>query len=166
MSKLYVEQISVDAKLPVKTTTDAACYDLHAYLSGRTVKYWAFDENECLIHRFFSSAWVLSPGERALIPTGLKMCCDPGYRIAIYPRSGLAVKQGLSLINCVGIIDADYRDEVMIAVVNHSNCEIIINHGDRLAQLAIEPVLNIDMQVGTLPDTDSNRDGGFGSSGV
>ena len=166
MSKLYVEQISVDAKLPVKATIHAACYDLHAYLSGRTIKYWDVDTNEGSAHRLVSSAWILEPGERALIPTGLKMCCDPGYRIAIYPRSGLAVKQGLSLINCVGIVDADYRDEVMIAVVNHSNCEIIINHGDRIAQLAIEPVLNIDMRVGTLPDTDSNRDGGFGSSGV
>lgn len=140
MPNLYVEG---DGIVPTRGTTGAACYDVYAKL----------DE----------PAW-LAPGMRMLIPTGLKMCCDPGYFIALYPRSGLAVKQGLSLINCVGIIDADYRDYVMVPVINHGAITVQINNTDRIAQLMIQPVLPIEIVQG-LPPTDSDRRGGFGSTG-
>lgn len=169
MTNLYLEPISESAKEPEQKTRDAACYDVYADTCDRdvivyssrnikTVQESQFDLND-------NMDIVLQPGERALIPTGWRMCCDPGYRIAIYPRSGLAVKFGMSLITCVGVIDADYRDEVMVTLTNFSSLPVSVHHGDRIAQLAVERVEPVSLVVGTLPATESDRNGGFGSTG-
>lgn len=159
---LYLEQISSEATEPLRATDGSACYDLSADLIMRDIKVWGIGDGTISV----DDELYLSPGERALIPTGWKMCCDQGYRIAIYPRSGLSIKHGISLINCVGVIDSDYRDEVMLTVVNHGKKKFKIKHGDRLAQFAVEPVQLVRREIGKLPPTQSNRDGGFGSTGV
>jgi len=164
MPKLYLEKTRTDAIVPAKATDDAACYDIHADLMGRKIKSYLSGSVIFGDPTIKNGILKLTPGERALVPTGWKMCCDPGWKIEIAPRSGNAIKKGLSLINCIGIIDSDYRDEVMLLIVNHSDWPVEVNHGERIAQLSLEKVNDIEMLIGLLPDTDSNRDGGMGST--
>lgn len=109
---------------------------------------------------------TLSPGERALIPTGLSFEIPEGFEIQARPRSGLAIKNGISLVNTPGTIDADYRGEVKIIVINHGNEPFVINDQDRIAQLVLCPVYQAEFLVAdSLSDTQRGA-GGFGSTGV
>ncbi|MFH5883863.1 dUTP diphosphatase [Halalkalibaculum sp. DA3122] len=110
--------------------------------------------------------FTLEPGERALIPTGLQMALPAGYEAQIRPRSGLAYRNGITMLNTPGTIDADYRGEVKVLAINHGEEAFTINHGDRIAQMVIAPIRQLPVEeVGTLPDTERG-DGGFGSTGV
>lgn len=108
----------------------------------------------------------LSAGERALIPTGMKFEIPQGFEIQIRPRSGLALKNGVTQVNSPGTIDSDYRGEVGILLINHGNEPFHVRHGMRIAQLvfATAPQCNIE-EVQTLSDTTRGA-GGFGSTGV
>lgn len=109
----------------------------------------------------------LEPGSRALIPTGLYMAIPNGYEIQLRPRSGLAIKEGISLINCTGTIDADFRNEVCVPIVNHSNKVVCIEDGERICQGILNKVEQIEWDevnsVKELGTTD--RKGGFGHTG-
>ncbi|HKK47052.1 MAG TPA: dUTP diphosphatase [Balneolaceae bacterium] len=108
----------------------------------------------------------LKPGKRKLIPTGLKMALPKGYEAQIRPRSGLAYRNGVTMLNTPGTIDADYRGELKVLAVNLGDESFIINHGDRLAQMVIAPVIQAEVrEVDTLSETERG-DGGFGSTGV
>jgi dUTP pyrophosphatase len=107
----------------------------------------------------------LKPLERKLIPTGFKMELPKGYEAQIRPRSGMSIKHGITLINCVGTIDEDYRGEVCIPIVNISNEEFTINNGDRIAQMVIAPVTKANIIVTTELSDTSRGEGGFGSTG-
>jgi dUTP pyrophosphatase len=107
---------------------------------------------------------VLRPGERRLVPTGLAVAIPPGYEGQVRPRSGLALRDGLTLLNAPGTIDADYRGEVQVLVVNLGGAPVRICRGDRVAQLVIAPVAHADWaEVAELPPT-SRGTGGFGST--
>lgn len=109
---------------------------------------------------------VIAPGERTLLPTGLAMEIPPGYEGQVRPRSGLALKQGIALVNAPGTIDADYRGEIGIIVINHGQEPVEIMPGDRVAQLIIAPVSRAELvEVDALQDTARNA-GGFGHTGV
>ena len=108
---------------------------------------------------------TLQPRERVLIPTGFKMQCPENMSIDFVPRSGIAWKEGVSVINTPGVIDCDYPDECYVALVNHSNKAYTIKHGDRVAQMRLVPVLDTELIEAELPEVNSNRTGGFGSSG-
>lgn len=109
---------------------------------------------------------VLKPLERALIPTGIKIELPRGYEAQIRPRSGLAIKSGITLSNCVGTIDEDYRGEVCVGLINLSSEEFTVKRGDRIAQMLIAPVVRANIQVlGELSAT-ARGTGGFGSTGV
>ncbi len=109
---------------------------------------------------------VLAPMGRALIATGLAMALPAGYEAQIRPRSGLAYKHGISVVNSPGTIDADYRGEVKILLINHSDKAFTIERGDRIAQMVIAPVTQADfIVVDTLSDT-ARGSGGYGSTGV
>ncbi|WP_103665765.1 dUTP diphosphatase [Gracilimonas amylolytica] len=109
---------------------------------------------------------ILKPGERKLIPTGLQMALPEGFEAQIRPRSGLAIRNGITMLNSPGTIDADYRGEVKVIAINHSEEEFEINHGDRIAQMVIAPVTQFPVvEVDELDETDRG-DGGFGSTGV
>lgn len=109
---------------------------------------------------------VLNPGERTLIPTGLQMALPHGYEAQIRPRSGLAIKNGITMLNSPGTIDADYRGEVKVIAINHSQEAFTVNHGDRIAQMVIAPVIQLKVQeVSDLDETDRGE-GGFGSTGI
>lgn len=109
---------------------------------------------------------VIKPGETKLIPTGLSMAIPEGYGGFIYARSGLATKRGLAPANKVGVVDADYRGEVMVALYNQSNEEQTIDVNERIAQLVIAPFLKVEFnEVDELDETDRGS-GGFGSTGT
>jgi dUTP pyrophosphatase len=109
---------------------------------------------------------VLAPGERALIPTGFALAIVKGYEIQVRPRSGLAVKQGITLINAPGTIDADYRGEVKIALINLGREPVTIRRGDRIAQLVAAPVVRCRLDVVSELDMTERGSGGFGHTGV
>ena len=109
---------------------------------------------------------VLNPGSSNLIPTGLYMEIPPGYEIQVRPRSGLAFKRGLTVLNAPGTIDADYRGELGVILINTSSESQTIEPGERVAQLVVSPVYHIEwVEVDELGETERGS-GGFGSTGV
>lgn len=108
----------------------------------------------------------LKPGKRELIPTGLQMALPKGYEAQIRPRSGLAYRNGITMLNTPGTIDADYRGEVKVLAVNLGEETFVIEHGDRIAQMVIAPVTQCEVrEADVLPGTERGE-GGFGSTGV
>jgi dUTP diphosphatase len=108
---------------------------------------------------------TLAPGARALIPTGLRMEIPPGFEAQIRPRSGLALKHGISLVNSPGTIDADYRGPVGVILINHGGATFQVRHGDRIAQMVLAPVVQCRfVRADSLTDTKRGT-GGFGSTG-
>lgn len=142
--QLQVKKLHPDAKLPEYMTELAAGMDICALL-----------ENEL----------VLEPGQRFLVPTGLAFAIPPGFEMQVRPRSGLAIKHGIALVNSPGTIDADYRGEVCVILINHGQESFSINPGDRIAQLIVAPVCQADLiEVSELSETDRGE-GGFGHTG-
>lgn len=110
-------------------------------------------------------AILLQPGQRSLIPTGLAFAIPEGYEIQVRPRSGLAIKHGITLVNSPGTIDADYRGEVCVILINHGQENFTISPGDRIAQLIVAPVCQAGlMEVSELSET-ARGEGGFGHTG-
>lgn len=109
---------------------------------------------------------VLHPMERRLVPTGLFMALPVGYEAQIRPRSGLALKHGVTVLNTPGTIDADYRGEIMVLLINFSQNDFVINDGERIAQMVIAKHENAEfIEVETLDDTERGT-GGYGHTGV
>jgi dUTP pyrophosphatase len=112
------------------------------------------------------NAVTLAPGERGLIPTGLAIALPPGYEAQVRPRSGLALKHGVTLLNSPGTIDADYRGEVGVILVNLGQAPFTVERGLRIAQMVVAPVTRVTWhETEALPDT-ARGIGGFGSTGV
>lgn len=134
-----------DLPLPSRASAGAAGFDLRA----------AVDRDV-----------TLAPGERQLIPTGIATAIPAGYEGQVRARSGLAIRHGLALVNAPGTIDADYRGEIAVILINLGAEPVTITRGDRIAQLVIAPVIICEIdQVDELPSSDRGS-GGFGSSGV
>jgi dUTP pyrophosphatase len=108
---------------------------------------------------------VLKPGERFLVPTGLKFEIPVGYEMQVRPRSGWAIREGISLVNTPGTVDADYRGEVCVILVNHGQQEVVIKDQDRIAQLVLCPVVQAELLTVTDLGETSRGEGGFGSTG-
>ncbi len=145
MFEVEIKKLSEDAILPAYQTEGAAGMDISACLTEDV---------------------VLNPMERKLIPTGFAIAVPDGYAAYLYARSGLASKKGITLPNCVGVIDSDYRGEVKVALVNLSDEPFEIKNGDRIAQMVISPVIQaILIEKDELSET-KRAGGGFGSTGV
>jgi len=108
---------------------------------------------------------TLSPGERKLIKTGLHIELPEGYEAQVRPRSGLAFKKGITVLNSPGTIDADYRGDIGVILINHSNEEFAVNSGDRIAQLVISKFEKVDWETSDEINSTSRGDSGFGSTG-
>ncbi|HRC27272.1 MAG TPA: dUTP diphosphatase [Alphaproteobacteria bacterium] len=109
---------------------------------------------------------TLSPGMSALVPTGLAIALPPGYEAQIRPRSGLAAKSAVTVLNAPGTIDADYRGEIKIILINHGRADFAVERGMRIAQMVVAPVTQVSwVEVQDLDDT-ARGAGGFGSTGV
>lgn len=108
---------------------------------------------------------ILQPGERTLIPTGLKIALPPGTEAQIRPRSGLAYRHGITMLNAPGTIDSDYRGEVKVLAINHGQEPFSVERGDRIAQMVIAPVLRAQLDPVESLDNTERGEGGFGSTG-
>ncbi len=118
------------------------------------------------VSAFLVDDYVLQPGEWAGIPTGIFMAIPEGYEVQVRPRSGLAFKSGITVLNAPGTIDSDYRGEVKVILINHSKVPFTIHNGDRIAQLVVAKVERSSFtKVASLDET-LRQSGGFGSTGV
>jgi dUTP pyrophosphatase len=111
------------------------------------------------------SGLTLAPGARAVAPTGLRLAVPEGYELQVRPRSGLALRRGLTVANAPGTVDSDYRGELMVLLINLGDEAVTIAHGDRIAQAVLAPVVRAVWAEGPLDDT-ARGAGGFGSTGV
>jgi dUTP diphosphatase len=122
-------------------------------------------EHDAGLDLYAAEAATIEPGARVLVPTGIALAIPEGYAGFVLPRSGLAVRHGLTLLNTPGLIDSGYRGEVKVLLVNHDRAVATIARGDRIAQLVIQHVEPTDLvEVDELPPSDRG-DGGFGSTG-
>jgi dUTP pyrophosphatase len=108
---------------------------------------------------------TLAPGARALVPTGLKIALPPGHEAQVRPRSGLALKHGVTCLNSPGTIDADYRGEVGVILINHGSDPFVVRRGERIAQMVVAPVLQVALVEAETLDETARGAGGFGSTG-
>jgi dUTP pyrophosphatase len=108
---------------------------------------------------------VIAPGERALIPTGIAIALPEGYEAQIRPRSGLALRNGVTLVNTPGTIDADYRGEIQIIMINHGTESFVVCRGDRIAQMVVAPVSRVAWDLKTELPSSVRGSGGFGHTG-
>lgn len=143
--KLLPLEHAVGLQLPTYATEQSAGMDLSAALS---------------------EAIELGAGERALIPTGLSIALPPGYEAQIRPRSGLAVKNGVTVLNSPGTIDADYRGEIKVILINHGQVPFTVERGMRIAQMVVEKYETVGWQVVDSLEESERGEGGFGSTGV
>lgn len=109
---------------------------------------------------------VLAPGERALVPTGIALALPDGYEGQIRPRSGLAVKHGITVLNSPGTIDADYRGEIHVILANLGGETVVLERGQRIAQLVVAPVSRVEFDETVVLSASARGAGGFGSTGV
>ena len=145
MTVLKIERLPHNKNIPAYQTEGAAGMDLCAAIEAPV---------------------VLKPLERALVPTGIKIELPQGYEAQVRPRSGLAIKSGISLSNCVGTIDEDYRGEVCVGLINYSNEEFSVHRGDRIAQMLIAPVTTAVIETVEELSPTARQEGGFGSTGI
>ena len=143
--KIYVQKTSEKTAFPSYMTPGSSGLDLRASIE---------------------EPMTLEPFERKLISTGMKLAIPQGYEGQVRPRSGLALKHGITTLNSPGTIDSDYRGEVKVLLFNLGSAPVVINSGDRIAQLVIAPVVQAELEeVDELDDT-SRGEGGFGHTGV
>jgi len=109
---------------------------------------------------------TLAPGARQLIPTGLAIALPAGFEAQVRPRSGLALKHGVTVLNSPGTIDADYRGEVQVLLINHGPAPFVIRRGDRIAQMVVAPVTQIAWNIVERLDETERGSGGYGSTGI
>ena len=144
MVKVLIKKLDSNVKLPVYKTSGASGMDLMA---------------------FIKESINIKSKTSALIPTGISVAFSKDYEIQIRPRSGLAVKNNISVLNPPGTIDSDYRGEIKVIIYNHGNNDFTINNGDRIAQMILAPVVKMDLEeTKDLPETIRGQ-GGFGSTG-
>ena len=130
-----------------------------------TPKYKTDGSSGVDLSAFLDKEVVIKPNSSDLIPTGLQVAIPEEFEIQIRPRSGLAAKESIGVLNSPGTIDSDYRGELKIILFNHGNKDFIINNGDRIAQMVLVPILKMEFEeVDSLPDTVRGQ-GGFGSTG-
>lgn len=109
---------------------------------------------------------TIAPGARELIPTGLRVEIPAGYEIQLRPRSGLALRSGITLLNSPGTIDADYRGEIGVILINHSDVPFTVERGDRICQMVVAPCIQAVWEEGDDLGSTERADGGFGHSGI
>ena len=143
--KVNIKKLNENAMLPVYSTEFSAGADLYGLLEEPV---------------------TIKSGETKLIKTGLAMEIPVGYVGLIYARSGLATKKGLAPANKVGVIDSDYRGEIMVALYNQSNCDQVVENGERIAQIVIAPFVQADFDIKEELNDTIRGTGGFGSTGT
>ena len=144
MTKILIKRLSKEISLPKYETSESSGMDISANIGSSISIY---------------------PGDTAIIPTGLALSIPRGFEAQIRPRSGLAAKQKVSVLNTPGTIDADYRGEIKVILINHSKELFIVEKGQRIAQLVICPVIQVQLKEVDNLDETKRGEGGFGSTG-
>jgi len=127
--------------------------------------YATEDSAGCDLRAAVTEALVLQPGDRAAVPTGLRIAIPRGHEGQVRPRSGLALRQGVTVANAPGTIDADYRGELKVLLVNLGREPVTVQRGERIAQLVVAPVIQVGLSVVEDLDDTARGQGGFGSTG-
>ena len=144
MTKVLIKKLDSSVKLPAYKTNGASGMDLMA---------------------FIDTSITLKPQKSCLVPTGISVAFPSDFEIQIRPRSGLAAKKNISVLNTPGTIDSDYRGEIRVILYNHSDSDFLINNKDRIAQMILTPVIKMNLEeTDNLPET-VRGEGGFGSTG-
>ena len=144
MVKVLIKKLNPKVQIPVYKTSGASGMDLMAFVD-QPIK--------------------IAPKSSYLVPTGLSLAFSDNYEVQIRPRSGLAAKNKITVLNTPGTIDSDYRGEIKIILFNHGNEEFVVNNNDRIAQMILTPVIKMDLEeTNNLPDSIRGKDG-FGSTG-
>jgi len=144
MAKVLIKKLDPAVKLPAYKTNGASGMDLMAFIKEPV---------------------SVKPKTSSLIPTGLSLAFSEDYEIQIRPRSGLAAKNNISVLNTPGTVDSDYRGEIKVIIYNHGSENFVINNGDRIAQMILTPVIKMELEeTNNLPET-IRGEGGFGSTG-
>ena len=144
MAKVLIKKLASSVKLPTYKTNGASGMDLMA---------------------FISEPIILKAQTSCLVPTGISVAFSEEFELQIRPRSGLAAKNNISVLNTPGTIDSDYRGEIKVIIFNHGNKEFTINNNDRIAQMILTPVIKMELEeIENLPET-IRGEGGFGSTG-
>ena len=144
MVRVLIKKLDPKVTLPCYKTKGASGMDLMAFVKEKI---------------------VIKPQTSSLIPTGLSVAFSEDYEIQIRPRSGLAAKNNISVLNTPGTIDSDYRGELKIIIFNHSNYDFVVNNNDRIAQMVLTPIAKMELEeANELPKT-LRGEGGFGSTG-
>ena len=144
MVKVLIKKLDKKVKLPEYKTTGSSGLDLTAFIEKKI---------------------VIKPGENALVPTGISIAIPEDTEVQIRPRSGLAAKNNISVLNTPGTIDSDYRGEIKVIIYNHGNKKFEIKDGDRVAQMILTPILKFDFEEVKELSTTIRGSGGFGSTG-
>ena len=131
-----------------------------------TPKYETKGSSGMDIAAFIENKIIINPGSKEIIPTGFSLSIPEGYEVQIRPRSGLAAKQGISVLNTPGTIDADYRGEIKVILINLSKNKFIVENGLRIAQMVVCPVIQAEFQEVQELSKTTRGSGGFGSTGV
>ncbi len=144
MAKVLIKKLASSVKIPTYKTNGASGMDLMA---------------------FISEPIILKAQTSCLVPTGISVAFSEEFELQIRPRSGLAAKNNISVLNTPGTIDSDYRGEIKVIIFNHGNKEFTINNNDRIAQMILTPVIKMELEeIESLPET-IRGEGGFGSTG-
>lgn len=144
MVKVLIKKLDPSVKLPEYKTSGASGLDLMAFLKEPI---------------------EIKPKTSSLIPTGLSVAFSENYEIQIRPRSGLAAKKNITVLNTPGTIDSDYRGEIKVIIYNHGDENFLVNNGDRIAQMILAPVVKMELEeINNLPESIRGK-GGFGSTG-
>ena len=144
MAKVLIKKLDAEVELPVYKTKGASGMDLMAFIKEPV---------------------TLKPQKSCLIPTGISVAFQDDFEIQIRPRSGLAAKNSISVLNTPGTIDSDYRGEIKVILYNHGSSDFLINNKDRIAQMVLTPVIKMNLEeTDNLPET-IRGEGGFGSTG-
>jgi len=145
MTKIQIKKLSKDVLTPKYETSGSSGMDIAAYIEEDI---------------------IINPGDKALIPSGFSLSIPKGYEVQIRPRSGLAAKKSITVLNTPGTIDADYRGELKIILINHSKEKFSVKKGERIAQMVVCPVVRVQLEeVQELPITNRGASG-FGSTGA
>ena len=144
MVKVLIKKLSPEVQLPSYKTLGASGMDLMA---------------------FIKSSVTIKPKTSFLIPTGLSLAFSKDYEVQIRPRSGLAAKNNMSVLNTPGTIDSDYRGEIKVILYNHGNNDFVVNNGDRIAQMILVPIVKMELEETNDLSETIRGEGGFGSTG-
>jgi len=145
MTKIQIKKLSNSVSIPKYETQGSSGMDIAAHIEKKI---------------------IINPGEKAFVSTGFSVAIPKGYEIQIRPRSGLAAKKNITVLNTPGTIDADYRGEIKVILINFGKEKFIIENGERIAQMVVCPVVQADLEeVKELPNTERGS-GGFGSTGT